>query len=84
MGRFHEHLKGGDAPAIALQKTQNYLRKLTPAAMAAELARIQAGISAAEATYGRGATRYRIQCLEQVPQVDLSHPFYWAPYILVG
>jgi CHAT domain-containing protein len=88
MGHFYRHLRAGDTPVIALQAAQKYLRSLVPDEITVELDLLKAVLEDA------GASETSLEPLNEfrdaryrgastAPQ-DYSHPFYWAPFILVG
>jgi CHAT domain-containing protein len=74
MGAFYRHLRAGEPAALALQAAVNYLRTLEPAEILARVGKLR------KAGYTRDARhRAAIQ-----PAADYAHPYYWAPFLLVG
>jgi CHAT domain-containing protein len=69
MGEFYHHLRTGALPAIALQKAQNYVRTLSPDQIKAELENL---------------TRDTRPTHPVKFSKDYQHPYYWAPFILIG
>ena len=69
MQQFYKHLKTGMTKAQAIQKVQQ------------DLIQAKLTLKEAEALPRAGARRY----LEgQLPVNSLAHPYYWAPFILIG
>jgi CHAT domain-containing protein len=91
MGKFYRRLRAGDAAAVALQAAQTYLRNLTPDDIATELAELTSSLEKARAeavafqpvAKERSARHGRPAGTSAAPN-DYSHPYYWAPFILVG
>jgi CHAT domain-containing protein len=74
MGEFYRRLRAGDSPAAALQKGQNYLRRLSPG-------QIQEGADKLRsANANRDARRQGAVKMSE----DYHHPHYWAPFMVVG
>jgi CHAT domain-containing protein len=73
MGEFYRRLRAHDTPAGALQAAQNYLRRLRPPEIASALKELKAHA----ARHGRLVGRSTVS-------TDYCHPYYWAPFILVG
>lgn len=86
MGAFYRHLRAGQSPARALQAAQHDLRSLSAADMQRELARLRQSLDAAGTADLQTSTRDLV--LPDGAPLDLasdySHPFYWAPFIVVG
>lgn len=84
MGRFYRHLREGAPPAAALQAAQRELRSLSPAEIEAALQELRQSLAAPELlpTATRDLVLPQAEPLDQ--PLDYSHPFYWAPFILVG
>jgi CHAT domain-containing protein len=100
MGEFYRRLHTGHPPRLALNLAQNYLRDISPAEIDEEItilerrldslverhlgsqpivssAQIDEKIATLERHLGeRGAVSSRLR--------DFSHPYFWAPFILVG
>lgn len=70
MAEFYRQLKAGAAPGLALQAAQNYLQALEPEAI--KTGRLKALSS-------RG-----ISVDSDAAPADYRHPYYWAPFVLVG
>jgi CHAT domain-containing protein len=94
MGHFYSRLRVGDTPAVALQAAQRYLRELTPERAAEEFQVLKVAIrgsgveeqarhliAEAQATPRHVGAR---QEWAKSPTRDYRHPYYWAPFILVG
>jgi CHAT domain-containing protein len=94
MGHFYSRLRVGDTPAVALQAAQRYLRELTPERAAEEFQVLKVAIrgsgveeqarhliAEAQATPRHVGAR---QEWAKSPTHDYRHPYYWAPFILVG
>jgi CHAT domain-containing protein len=73
MGEFYRRLRAGDIPRLALKAAQKYLRDLTPNDIEKEVA----GVKAA-------SQRHLGQRNIALQRHDYRHPYYWAPFILVG
>jgi CHAT domain-containing protein len=89
MGYFYQHLRAGDPPMIAMQAAQNGLRSLRPDLIKEELGKLQAGLEkvrpdGAEARLLKAHTTKEPVAPPTPSQDDYRHPFYWAPFILVG
>lgn len=74
MGEFYRQLRGEKPAAVALQAAQNYLRKLEPNQIKAEITKLR------DAGYTRDVKRRGAPIISD----DYSHPHFWAPFILVG
>jgi CHAT domain-containing protein len=72
MSDFYRELGAGQAPAVALQRAQNDLRQLGPDQIRERAGQI------------RGAVRGTVLTFDDRNAGDYSHPFYWAPFVLVG
>jgi CHAT domain-containing protein len=72
MADFYRELRAGKSPAAALQRAQNDLRQL-----GADQIRARAGQI-------RGSVRGTVLSVDDRNAGDYSHPFYWAPFVLVG
>jgi CHAT domain-containing protein len=90
MGEFYRKLLSGASPDVALQAAQNYLRTLSPDAIHIETDRLRGALQATRASsttlqlIEEVQTRH-IRLANSVPvATDYSHPYYWAPFILVG
>jgi CHAT domain-containing protein len=91
MGELYRHLRAGDAPAVALRAAQTYLRNLEPADVASELDKLKASlesVTAPLATLQSVAEARPIRSARPVGGAATPnyyrHPYYWAPFILVG
>lgn len=83
MGSFYRHLRAGAPPAAALQAAQTELRSLSPAEIAAALKTLDQSLAAPDLL--PAATRDLLLPAAPLDQPhDYSHPFYWAPFVLVG
>ena len=88
MARFYERLRANLSVPRALREAQDYLRLLTPDAKHAELARLRARTEAGRRSHGpaiepAGTKRDVSQSATQ-PVRDYRHPYYWAPFIVIG
>jgi len=88
MTRFYERLLAGDEPARALQAAQRWLYGLEAEAVGRELTRLQATLAeeGAPAEALEMVARARGLQYEAAPQAlpAYAHPFYWAPFVVVG
>lgn len=92
MGEFYRRLRAGDVPAVALCAAQTYLRTLEPAKVASELDKLKASlerVSAPRATLQSVVEACSIRLGRPTGETitaanDYRHPYYWAPFILVG
>jgi CHAT domain-containing protein len=89
MGEFYRRLIGGDTSIIALCKAQNCLRSLAPARIDAELAKLGAALKQARSdttaqTVDRARSERHSHLAGSAAKLDYSHPYYWAPFVLVG
>lgn len=86
MRHFYQHIKDGAPPAEALHEAQQYLRKLTPKEIDAALKNMGEALTATsiERSLLTRSKRGLILEEEDVRGEDYSHPFYWAPFVLVG
>lgn len=81
MVRLHAELLDGESPARALQTAAGAVRGLTRSA-AVESYR---SLAADAATTGTTRSTRNVAPLDgDTPPPDLSHPFYWAPFVHVG
>lgn len=78
MGAFYRALRRGSEPSRALQEAQQYLRTLKPEAIAKELARLDKRLRLESSS----SREYDVPELSSTR--DYSHPYYWAPFVLVG
>jgi CHAT domain-containing protein len=70
MTEFYRHLQTGDAPDDALRKARNHLRHLTDKGIVESL---------------RGARAFQFGPKSHARRLSgYGHPYYWAPFILVG
>jgi CHAT domain-containing protein len=89
MGAFYRNLQAGHAPSAALQMAQEFVRTLSAADVNNEIARLEEQLEPARggtiasliheqrsARLGRPLTGART--------AQYSHPYYWAPFVLVG
>jgi CHAT domain-containing protein len=91
MGHFYKQLRAGASHADALRAAQNYLSALTPKQIAAERAELEAALEQRAATQDPPAKldgeveARNLRPLQWQPAAeDYSHPYFWAPFILVG
>jgi len=89
MGHFYESLRAGNPPRVALQAAQHHLRSLNPDAIKEEPGKLKAGLekiepNSAEVRLLKPHTEERAVSPTPTSRNDYSHPFYWAPFILVG
>ncbi len=70
MGEFYRRLKSGDAPGLALQAAQIHLQNLSPDAIKSERYVV---------LNSRG-----VSLDSDVAPMDYRHPYYWAPFVLIG
>ncbi len=95
MGEFYRFVKGGASPAVALQKAQDYLRKLCPDGISSELKKLEERLSESMASEGalapvaeergeRHGKPHRPSGGKSAAFKDYQHPYYWAPFVLVG
>jgi len=91
MGEFYRQLQAGRDPSAALQAAQKFLCGLTPEEINVELVRLQTALQAAGAAETalqpviREHSARHVGDEQHVPApADYSHPYYWAPFILVG
>lgn len=82
MVRLHAALIDGRSPAQALQASAEAVRGLTRAAAVESYKSFAAGGAAARST--RSARNVGPLDGGTAPPADLSHPFYWAPFVHVG
>ncbi|HEU5075466.1 MAG TPA: CHAT domain-containing protein [Polyangiaceae bacterium] len=85
MARFYDGLRANVTAPRALREAQAYLRSLPPDAKEGELARLHAAVdrtrpldidpTAAKRDVSRSATQ---------PARDYRHPYYWAPFVVIG
>lgn len=68
MGEFYRCLQTGQSPTKALQTAQNYLRALSPETIKREISQVRDTVRLGAAPKTK----------------DYRHPFYWAPFVLVG
>lgn len=87
MGQFYRELRRGTAPETALQLAQQYLRRLNRNEIRAEIDKLHVDLTSA------GVERDVINLVVKLRDTrrsgagaadDYSHPFFWAPFILVG
>jgi CHAT domain-containing protein len=74
MGEFYRRLRAGGRSADCLQAAQNYIRSLDAEAIAAESARLREA----------GFARHLMSAQAATPTQDYRHPYFWAPFVLVG
>ena len=77
MGEFYRQLRAERSTTVALHAAQNYLRKLEPHQIRAEVSRIQ------DEGYSRALTK-ESEATVSITSEDYSHPHFWAPFILIG
>jgi CHAT domain-containing protein len=86
MGHFYRRLREGADPAGALASAQRDLRAMKPAAVAEALAAVEERLrqsGAAEAAALLARARGPAAPSDLSPPV-YGHPYYWAPFILIG
>ncbi len=85
MERFYEALLADADPATALREAQRWLRQMTTAELAAKLAADGLPTAGIEAEVWR-LQGMRGQARAGVNENDkvFDHPYFWAPFILVG
>jgi CHAT domain-containing protein len=88
MGEFYRQLRDGRTPAVALLTAQNYLAGLSRAMVKTELAQQETVLRQWKPT-GTPALepalrQWKIAGTPTLEATGCSHPFYWAPFILVG
>jgi len=89
MGRFYGRLRDGAGPVEALTSAQRDLRTMRPAEIADALATVEECLRKTGATETMTplpvAARPRVPAApaETLPPV-YDHPYYWAPFILIG
>jgi CHAT domain-containing protein len=74
MGEFYRGLRSGRRPADCLKAAQNYLRALDAEEIAAEANKLREA----------GFARHLMPVRDAAPVRDYRHPYYWAPFVLVG
>jgi CHAT domain-containing protein len=91
MGEFYRQLQAGKAPSVALQQAQLYLRKLPADAIKHELEQLQINLQEAGArevtvqtVVDQLAARHLRNQKATSGKADYSHPYYWAPFVLIG
>lgn len=91
MGNFYEHLQKGDLPAVALQAAQTYLRTLTADGIKKELDRLKSTLQKANVSASaqhpveqERSARHSRPAGSAKSASHYSHPYFWAPFILVG
>jgi len=90
MSYFYQRLRVGDPPIVALQAAQNSLRSLDSTMIKRESGRLQQELK--KVRLDEEIVRLlNVYTTTEKPDVrpasirdDYSHPFYWAPFILVG
>jgi CHAT domain-containing protein len=88
MVKFYRELRHGSPPTIALQAAQQYLRQLDSSKIQVEIDQLNADLARSDAE--RDAIRPVIVPRDLLhadvlsSSADYSHPFFWAPFILVG
>ena len=85
METFYDHLLAGRSPAAALAHAQQTLRTMSTADLYQRL--IASGLSPQEAGAEIARLRQSVATLLAVtsgPESLLAHPYYWAPFMLVG
>jgi CHAT domain-containing protein len=86
MGRFYRGVRAGEEPAEALASAQRQLRAMTPAEITEALASVEERLrksgAADLAALVAAAPRARGPAADVSP--PYSHPYYWAPFILIG
>jgi CHAT domain-containing protein len=81
MGEFYRRLRAGENAIDALQAAQNYLRNMDQASRQDALAE---SLAPAAANRSVSLTRH-FRPDEAVPENgDYHHPYYWAPFVLIG
>ena len=89
MKQFYERLHAGDTPAQALRQAQAYLCTLDPEQIKSEIEQMRAALQ----HLGEAALEQQTPIAEArdtrrpgAPnrRRDYHHPFYWAPFLLIG
>jgi len=88
MVHFYKNIKEGKTPSAALLESQVYLKNLNESEIESEINKLQhqikdeaAGQQFAKARSKRGMD---LEAEEFGSAKNFKHPFYWAPFILVG
>jgi CHAT domain-containing protein/tetratricopeptide (TPR) repeat protein len=85
MGKFYRGLQAGQPAAISLQAAQNYLRSLDRDKQNKELAKMQSELDVPSRPDLCADVARHLRPVDRAPaSVDYGHPYYWAPFILVG
>jgi len=85
MSALYRSLAAGESPARALQLAQNYLRSLSAETAEVAFQRLTDTPVAAASGLRRGARFGTLDTADTPLAVhNYSHPYHWAPYMLVG
>lgn len=91
MSHFHGRLRGGEPPALALQRAQAWLRTLRRRDVPTELEHLQSHLTLKEDSVGRSLQALRAGGDSESPisswrgsQPAFRLPYFWAPFILIG
>ena len=85
MGEFYRCLQKRKPAAVSLQAAQNYLRKLDKRKRQTELANMRAMFDVpSQPALDEVVARHLWPGNRAPTPVDYDHPYYWAPFILIG
>jgi CHAT domain-containing protein len=84
MGEFYRSLQAGTSAAAALRTAQNYLRSLDKDKRETELAKLRDELDVPSIPMSRDAIARHLRPAETTAMpAGYSHPYYWAPFILI-